>query len=404
MTNFKKIAEEALKNAKSKKTINEDSIYAGGLTEKISSQLEEELKSGNHSLKDNPILPKSDDGLFEENIVRDRFNDVCRRYKRSHDADIIDKKQVILNMMPMVYETMQLEEEHIKELEKLAIKMIREEYNIDENVVEINAKLTPNISLEGTKLNPSPVTLKEMDFNNHNDIINAGNEVYKRRFLNAMIQGAAKKCNHMFHMVDDELTKMNPKLPNKYSKMMSAADYMYYVIPNMENGVTGGVVKVDFPNKNNEKVVINAEAMVFPVLIHELVKGVMEVLSSHGLPKNKKLAEYVINKADYLSAEPWDMRLGPALWERFTNNIEPDDFNLKHHIYSELAALPVNEFNHKMREILANTKEGKKIISELVNSIKNDFQQEDFNEAMKKMDNNDNLTDGWDINEIDGLF
>ena len=404
MTNFKKIAEEALKNAKSKKTINEDSIYAGGLTEKISSQLEEELKSGNHSLKDNPILPKSDDGLFEENIVRDRFNDVCRRYKRSHDADIIDKKQVILNMMPMVYETMQLEEEHIKELEKLAIKMIREEYNIDENVVEINAKLTPNISLEGTKLNPSPVTLKEMDFNNHNDIINAGNEVHKRRFLNAMIQGAAKKCNHMFHMVDDELTKMNPKLPNKYSKMMSAADYMYYVIPNMENGVTGGVVKVDFPNKNNEKVVINAEAMVFPVLIHELVKGVMEVLSSHGLPKNKKLAEYVINKADYLSAEPWDMRLGPALWERFTNNIEPDDFNLKHHIYSELAALPVNEFNHKMREILANTKEGKKIISELVNSIKNDFQQEDFNEAMKKMDNNDNLTDGWDINEIDGLF
>ena len=164
MTNFKKIAEEALKNAKSKKTINEDSIYAGGLTEKISSQLEEELKSGKHSLKDNPILPKSDDGLFEENIVRDRFNDVCRRYKRSHDADIIDKKQVILNMMPMVYETMQLEEEHIKELEKLAIKMIREEYDIDENVVEINAKLTPNISLEGTKLNPSPVTLKEMDF------------------------------------------------------------------------------------------------------------------------------------------------------------------------------------------------------------------------------------------------
>jgi hypothetical protein len=205
-------------------------------------------------------------------------------------------------------------------------------------------------------------------------------------------------------MVDDELTDMDPRLPNKYNKMMSAADYMYYVIPNMENVVTGGVVKVDFPNKDNEKVIINAEAMVFPVLIHELVKGVMEILSSHGLPKNKKLAKYVINKADYLSAEPWDMRLGPALWERFTNNIEPDDFNIKHHIYSELVALPVNEFNYKMREILANTKEGKKIISELVSSIKDEFQQEQFNEAMKKIDNNNDFTDGWDINEIDGLF
>ena len=81
------------------------------------------------------------------------------------------------------------------------------------------------------------------------------------------------------------------------------------------------------------------------------------------------------------------MRLGPAIWERFTKMIDADDFKLKHHIYSELAALPVKEFNHKMREIMANTKEGKKIIDEIVNSIKTELKEDEFNEAIGAVNN-----------------
>jgi hypothetical protein len=83
-----------------------------------------------------------------------------------------------------------------------------------------------------------------------------------------------------------------------------------------------------------------------------------------------------------LAAEPWDMRLGPALWEQFTSAIEPDDFELKHHIYSELAALPVKEFNIKMREIMSGTKDGKELIKNMVNEIRNGIKEDDFNEAM----------------------
>lgn len=204
----------------------------------------------------------------------------------------------------------------------------------------------------------------------------------------------------MFHMVDEELTELDPRLPNKYSKMMASADYMYYIIPAMEdtnNGaVNGGVVHVQFPNAQNSKAVITVQAMVFPVLIHELVKGVMELLSAHGLPKDKKIGEYVINKADFLAAEPWDMRLGPALWERFTEMIEPDDFHLKHHIYSELAAMPVREFNVKMREIMGGTKEGKKVIESVVESVKEGLKEDEFNEAMGE------LSEKNDSDESDG--
>jgi hypothetical protein len=405
MSDYKKIAEEALRKSKlgkqvsGVKPLNESVLYPEGLTERMHPQLEIELKEKKHSLSKHPIFPDSQEHSFEESIMGERFNEVAKRYKRAFDCDSIDNNSLITGMMPMVYEAIGLETKNRQKLVELAIKMVREEYNMGEDVVEIRAELTDKINMVGTKKNPKPITL-EMEFDNHEAMINASKEVAKRRFLNAMTQGAAKKCNHMFHMVDDELTNIEPRLANKYSKMMAAADYMYYVIPKMDNGVSGGVVKVEFPTPSRPKAVIHAQAMVFPVLIHELIKGVMELLSAHGLPKDRKTGEYVVNQADYLAAEPWDMRLGPGLWGRFTNAIEPDDFHLKHHVYSELAALPVDEFNLKMREVMANTKEGKKIIKDIVNEVNGALKEEEFNEAMNEISNyNEEVSDGYSDGE-----
>lgn len=414
MSDWKKIAEEALrkskmgKQVKETKTLNENVLYPEGLTERMNPQLELELRERKHSLGNHPIFPESQDSTFEENIMGERFTEVVNRVKRAFECDSVDNNTIMGDMMPLVYETMGLESKHREKLVELAVKMIREEYDMGEDVVEIHAELTETINMSGTKKNPKPVRL-ETEFNNHQDMVNANKEIHKRRFLNAMTQGAAKKCSHMFHMVDDELTGIEPRLANKYTKMMAAADYMYYVIPKMDNGVNGGVVSVQFPTVDNPKAKIYAQAMVFPVLIHELVKGVMELLSAHGLPKDKKTGEYVINQADYLAAEPWDMRLGPGLWSKFTNTIEPDDFNLKHHIYSELAALPVDEFNVKMREIMANTKEGKSIVKEIANRVKEELNEEEFAQAMNEIssyneENSDDNSDkqGFDFEELMG--
>ena len=391
MSDYRKIAEEALRKARlGKKTINESVLYPEGLAERMHPKLEDDLANRSHSLGKHPIFPEGDESSFEEKIMGERFNEVTKRYKRAYDVDSVNNQSVMSEMMPLVYETMGLEAKHKKALEKIAVEMIREEYDMGEDVVEIHAELTDEINMVGTKKNPKPMSV-EMEFKNHDDLVNANEEVYKRRFVNAMIQGAAKKCNHMFHMADDELTELDPRLPNKYSKMMAGADYAYYITSGLESAVSGGVVKVQFPSKSNPKAVIYAQAMVLPVLIHELVKGVMELISAHGLPKNKKVGEYVINKADFLAAEPWDMRLGPGLWSRFTKLIEPDDFKLKHQIYTELVSLPVREFNVKMREIMAGTKEGKKIIEDIVNEIKTGLKEDEFNEAMNEVSKNSSV-------------
>jgi hypothetical protein len=418
MKDYRKIAEEALKKSQQNtKRLDESVVYPDGLNERMHPTLEDELLNQKTSLGKHPIFPEGDESSFEQKIMGKRFNEVAKRYKRAHEVDDIRKEDVMSGMMPLLKETMTLEKKHVTELEELAVKMIREEYDMDEDVVEIHAELTPRINMIGTKKNPTPV-VSEVEFKNHDEMVNANEEVYKRRFLNAMTQGAAKKCSHMFHMVDDELSDIDPRLASRYAKLMSSADYMYYVIPKMEEGVNGGVVRVEFPTKDNPKAIIYAQAMAFPVLIHELVKGVMELLSAHGLPKDKKIGKFVIDKADFLAAEPWDMRIGPALWDRFTESIESDDFHYKHHVYSELAALPVREFNVKMREIMAGTQEGKNIVKNIIDEVKSCIQEEEYNEAMvytqtedgfsfddlikgEDDDDDDNLTDdGFDFDEL----
>jgi hypothetical protein len=119
----------------------------------------------------------------------------------------------------------------------------------------------------------------------------------------------------------------------------------------------------------------------------------MEVLSAHGLPTQENIAEYVVGKADFVKAEPDDMRFGTPMWRRFCDAIPADDFNLKHHVYADVAALPPKEFNSVMKEVLGKTKRGKTIISEMINEIKREMQEDDYNEAM-----------GDSLFEIDDLF
>jgi hypothetical protein len=422
MADYKKIAEQALKRA-SKKLVSEGIKYPDGLKERMHPQIEKEISTHKHSLGEHPIFPEGDIYSFEEKIMGERFAEVANRYKRVNELEDIDETEIKKNLFPLVYSTMEIEHKHRKELVEMAIKMVREEYDMDEDVVDINAELTSHITIQAAISNPTPIS-SEDEFDNHDQIVEANEEVYKRRFINAMIQGAAKKCNQMFYMVEDELTAIDPRLPSKYAKTMAAADYLYFAVPKMENGTVGGSVNVEFPSKKNSKSVINAQAMIFPLLIHELVKGVMELISANGLPKKKKIAEYVINKADFLNAELSDMRIGPALWSRFTDMIEPDDFKLKHHIYSDLISLPVREFNRQMKEIMAGTKTGKKIIKDLVNVIKSDMQSDELDEMFEKNETDKDVStdvgfswdelkgsieddedeDGFDWDELKGLF
>lgn len=408
---YKKLIGNMLKKINNDESINEGRIkYDEQHKEKMNPKLEQELRERKHSLGDHPAFPESNEMHFEERVMAEKFTNVVREVKRHFNVDDIDNDKIILDMGSMIQECMAIESDNKEELQELAVQMVRDEYDIPEDMVEIEAKLVNNVNMEGTKLNSTPITVEEIDFDSYEDIEDVNAQVYKRRFINAMNQGAAMKTNHMYHMVDENLTKINPTLPTKYGKMMSAAEYGYYIADNIDTypSITGGLVKLELPESHgsDKKPKIKAQAMVFPVLVHELVKGVMELLATHGLPTCPKKRNYVLNKADYLKAEPWDMRLGPVLWEKLTNTIPAEDFHLKHHLYSDLVKLPTNEFNNTMREIVAGTKRGKEIVGEMIMEIKKDLEREDFDRTMderrQEVENDSGVID--DPDELDDFW
>lgn len=396
MSRYRDLAKKALEENRkeNKEVINENLLYEEGITERMHPELENRIREGRHSLAECGVMPEGDIITTEMKLIRERFKEVVKRCREAFDMDEVDNSVIMKEQMSLVMGAMAMEEEHKEKLEKLAVEMIMEEFDIPEGAVEFDAKLvTSGINREGTI--DTPKESLDEEFNDNDEKVSANEYVKKRRVLNAMTQGAAKSVNHMFHMVHEQLTDMNPRLPGNYKKMMSAADYMYFIIPDMDLGVNAGKCDCDY-QQNEEgasKPVIKAEAMVFPVLVHELYKGVMEVLSAHGLPTQENIAEYVVGKADFVKAEPDDMRFGTPMWRRFCDAIPADDFNLKHHVYADVAALPPKEFNSVMKEVLGKTKRGKAIIAEMVNDIKREMQEDDYNEAM-----------GDSLFEIDDLF
>lgn len=384
-----------------KRLIESRVTYNDKHKERINPDLADQLRKREHSLGNHPILPDSDEQHFEEKLVSDRFLDLVNNYKKQFDVDDIDTMQALLNTTTYLQETLKLESGNEKELVEIAIKLVRDEFDISEEDVIIEGELTLEIPTDSLSKNMSPITVEGIEFENHDDIEKANKEVYKRRFINTMIQGSSKKCSHMFHLVEKEINEINPRLSGNYSKLMAGADYLYMAFNDNGPVTPGGLVEVEFPKNEGEPSTIRAKAFTFPILIHELVKGVMELLASHGLPEDPKITEYVMGKADFTAAEPWDMRLGPSIWEKFTDAMDVADFDIKHHIFTELVALPVDEFNRAMREIMAGTKEGKRIVQELTTEVKEDIRRDDFNISLLGDEHGDD--DYFSPDELDDI-
>lgn len=389
---IKKLALEALKELKPKGKLRESRIkYDENHPERMDPTLAKQLRERSHSLGAHPAFPESDDMNFEERLMSKRFTEVVKNYKRHHGEEIINVDEIIGKQAACMRKVIELEEPNKDKLIEIAKKLVMEDFDIDEEDLIIEGILTTDMSLKVDESKLRMESESTVEFDNHDELVNANKEVYKRRMCNALIQGSAKKTNHMFHLVDEELQDINPLLPNLYSKLMTGADYMYMVNDDKKPRSIGGLVNVEFPKTEGDVPKITAEAVCMPVLIHEMVKGVMEVLSYHGLPKDSKTAKFVMEKADFMEAESWDMRLGPPIWESFLKTIPSEDYNLKHHVYTELVSLPADEFHECFREVLMGSRKGKAMINEMLTEIKDEIRDDEFDNVVDRISDDDYL-------------
>jgi hypothetical protein len=155
---------------------------------------------------------------------------------------------------------------------------------------------------------------------------------------------------------------------------------------------SGGCVDV-YLGSETTPVKILSQGVIFPILLEESIRGLLELSIAHGLPNERAKAEYITSKADFKLAEIWDQRLGIPLWKRLKNvfeeiNENPLDVGLNF-IMMEISMLKPSNFNPIMQEILANTNTGKKLVAKLSEKIYYEKEQDDFIDYIQTKQNDD---------------
>jgi hypothetical protein len=165
-----------------------------------------------------------------------------------------------------------------------------------------------------------------------------------------MMHGAARKSQNIHHM-DDQLRQENPRLSQNYANLMAANDASYWMMNDEDiktqgrQGIHAGNVRVKLSDQPNGVPKIIAQGVVFPVLLHELAKGVIELMSLWSLPVDAEERKYVLDKTDNLDNETNDIRLGTIFWEKFVRQIPTDNQEVISLTWNMMQELSDDEFN-----------------------------------------------------------
>lgn len=417
------------------KKIKEQLDY-GNRPERMDPNLERKLASPEGLYAQNPAMKKKEGDV--QRLVSNRFQKVAEKLSEVTGIENLSSQQtqgmVYQEMMRKLPNIMRIEAAHRDELEQLAIEAALEESEVPVDWYKIEAYLNREpIDTSNFRMKPEEEDDEEEDEKEEMEIPSfdiedlTEDEIFelekhKRNIINAIIQGAAKKGHYIFQKPDIKarLDEIDPSLYRDYLGIMAINDFLYFsmeqMIEMMSQTGQGIAGKVELDNNDEEgeegeegeetpDTVIKAFGLIFPILCHEIIKGLEEAKGRHGLPKDPELAQKVMGQTDTLSNEPMQLRIGPEIVERIRFALpdsiyEPENKGLINWFHTVLYQIEAQEF----LEIIGNAiSEDSSKVSKATSRF-----NEIMKEAMKLKDEfeeykEDEGIESDDENEDDGL-
>lgn len=369
--------------------IKESSLYKmrEQLNEEASSTnlprfLFDDVKEHNTSLGDSKAFPNFGHYPYDYKITKMRYLEVKETIESLVGEKNPDINTLLSDVSKLTKKAIEIERPIRDNLVKLCENVVTRLFLVPEDTIVLDLSLVDKLEPR----HPFMVHPEDGDykFKSSEDAENAANAIEKRRFIDALIQGAATEFSKNIAYYSEELDEINGELGELYEKIIAINNYLLFVKQEKikdDKPMQGGFVEVEL-GTSEEKTIITAQGLIFPYLLHEAVRGLFELFASKGLPQDNRMAKYVVQNADFILAEPWDLRLGCTMWSTITNNIE--DTKIIPFFFSELCQLPMEEFNKKVKEILGCTEEGDEYSRELINVAKEQFEMSDFEHMVAK--------------------
>lgn len=355
------------------------------LEKELPDDIKQSIMQNNTSLGNNPAIPDIFDVPYLYKAAEKQFNAAKEELIGLGEMDV-DGETAEDALSNLIRKCKELERPIRNELEKMCYNYLIEYFSIPEDSVDIELSLVDEVDLdsEAIILDPNDTNF---EFDDITQARETRSEVYKRRILDALCMGAGLHVSTSINeSILEKIEKLNNELPLMYKQITALNNYVLFLKENLgmtdDNKMQLGTVEVSLGNED-EKVLITAQGVVFPILVCEAFRGFFELFISHGLPKDKELAMTVLGKSDFLKAEPWDMRIGPHIWNMFEKSLSDITSHELPYLIKNVASLEIGKFNFLMKEILAGTKKGRRIMASLCKKAKD---EKDYNRFIDKMD------------------
>ncbi len=261
-----------------------------------------------------------------------------------------DLMQTLMRSKAVLDEIIDAEEGYRDELEMIAAIMATDAFPIiDYANIKIDAKITGPEDLN-VEIEPGEEDPLQPSFDDDTEKLKA-----KRRIINGITQGASVRGAFSFYLFREYLDDINPALVEKYNEILKSVFGIYddenaiaMMLAALAQGqkMEGGTSEMVY-DEENEQFVIKARALCFPMLLHEIVKGLYEIVGTEGFGADKEKNKAIINAVDKLSNEPKDFRFGKFLYDAITklyNESDLDDARIRELFFAELYKLEEDEF------------------------------------------------------------
>ena len=254
--------------------------------------------------------------------------------------------QTLMKSQEVLDEIIDAEEGYRDELEMIAAQMVTDAYPIiDYANIRIDAKI---VGMGDMNIEPNEGEVSIED---------APPEAQqaKRRIINGITQGASIRGAFGFMLFKEYLDDINPALVEKYNEILKMAFGIYddenaiaMMLAALAQGqkMQGGESEMEYDEETGQ-FVIKARALCFPMLVHEIVKGLYEIVGTEGFGADKEQNQAIVGAVDKLSNEPNDLRFGKFLYDAISKiYIESDveDARVRELFFAALYKLDDTEF------------------------------------------------------------
>jgi hypothetical protein len=266
--------------------------------------------------------------------------------------------QASMDSMRLLPQVIKAEAPYKDYLEEIAKEVLENVYPIvKQSGITIDAKI----------VGPSALKLSQDDSPTEEEVeeFTQKSGIDKRRLINAITQGASIRGTKAYYVFDDILNTLDDTLLDSYSTIIGNAYGIYdddnaiammLAMMSQNGAAQGGESSVDWDEEEGT-LVIRARALIFPILIHELVKGLYEILSLQGFSADVEQNKQIVSKVDKVTNEPEDLRYGKFIYDALSKYVIESPYNpakIRELFFMEIYKLPDSKFHEFVENSINN--------------------------------------------------